>query len=148
MTETQRTVVDAITGAKAGTVLGISYPTRFNKEREQRQLVYTPATGLSPYPPAFLKDDLNQEGREQKAEFDRTHHLVVIEWGGSKPPGGRWHYSSWQCQEVATRGLAAVAAARRDWGLPTSPMARNGRRPNGGLRASEPHAERPCVGLE
>lgn len=143
----KRDVVDAVTGAEASTLLGISYPTRFNKERERRQLVYTPANGLSSYPEAFLRDDLDHASRRQKAEFDRAHHLVVIEWGGSKPPNGRWHYSARQCRDVATRGLAAVAAARRDWGLPMSRQARRGRAITGGPTSLEPNAGRLRGGL-
>lgn len=125
--------VDAISADAAAKLLGISYPTRFNKERERRQAVLMPAAGLMSYPPAFLKDDLDEEAKCRKAEFDRTHHLIVIDWGGEKPPGGRWRYSHAQCLAVATQGLVAVAAARQAWGLPLYKRSRTTDRHGGGL---------------
>ena len=109
---------DGISGQKAAALVGRTYPTQFNQERERRQLVLDPAEGLLPYPQEFLAAHLSEEARAAKAHFDRTHHLVVIEWGGTRPPGRAWEYSRHQCEAVQQRGLLAELEARRAWGLP------------------------------
>lgn len=111
--------LDAKPAAVVAPYLGLSYPTQFNLEREKRQLVLDPLEGLKPYPARFLVRNASEELRREQQEFDRAHHLVVVEWGGEKPPGRSWTYSLRQCQDVQGRGLMAALEARRKWGLPT-----------------------------
>ena len=110
---------DGISAEKAAALVGRTYPTQFNQERERRQLVLDPVQGLLAYPEELLGSHATDAVREAKARYDRSHHLVVIEWGGSKPPGRAWEYSRRQCEAVQQRGLLAELEARRAWGLPT-----------------------------
>lgn len=108
---------DSISARESAGLLDKSYPTQFNLERETRQLVLDPVAGLLPYPARFRRGDLDDDDRVEKEAFDRAHHLVVIEWGGTKPPRGIWSYSRRQCADVAARGILAELEARAHAGL-------------------------------
>lgn len=108
---------DCVLAREAARELGKSYPTLFHRERQRRQLVLDAIQGLISYPEEFLRDDLDGATRAAKGTFDREHHLVVVEWGGAKPPGGSWTFSRRQCREVAEGGLLAELQARRRVGL-------------------------------
>ena len=111
--------LDDIPASDAAVILGRGYPTQFNLERERRQFVFDPIEGLSRYPAEYLRADMDHAAKAAKAAFDKSHHLVVIEWGGSKPLCRAWTYSRRQCTAVAARGLHAELEARIKWGLPT-----------------------------
>lgn len=121
-------VQDDISAREAAEILPRSYPTQFNAERERRQLVFDQILGLYPYPSEYLASNLTAETRAAKIAFDQAHHLVVIEWGGTKPPGRTWSYSRRQCSAVAAEGLLAELRARREWGLPSVSKVLGGRR--------------------
>ena len=135
---------DALAAAEAAEALGRTYPTQFNLEREQRQLVLDPLEGLRPYPAEFRDENLTAEMKVAKIAYDRAHHLVVIEWGGSKPPGRAWGYSKQQCEDVRRRGLAAELNARQAWGLVVvSPALRGVKAPRTTRVGSRSHRESP-----
>jgi len=109
---------DRCTGPEAAVIRG-QRQGAFNNERRNLQMVYDRKTGrLLDYPSQETIEALYQQAgspgtRPSRIDlanswYQSNHWLVVLEWGGSKPPGSGWTYSRRKLERLRDEGPEAL----------------------------------------
>lgn len=85
---------------QAAALVGLPYPTTFNRVRRQREHIVMEDGSL------VLSSTLGAAADK----FRRTRTLVVPEWGGVRNPGTEWTYDEQVCStwRLRTCGLAEM----------------------------------------
>jgi hypothetical protein len=87
---------------RAAILVGLPYPTTFNRVRKQRENAVMPDGTLVPCTTLGSAAD----------QFRRTHTLVVPEWGGIRDPGTEWTYDEDLCATWRFRTCGLLPAGK------------------------------------
>jgi len=88
---------------QAAEILSLPYPGSFNRRRRALQRVWDRGKQTTKPYPEF-------DSPEKRRAFDRSHILVVPEWGGRSAFGSDWTYSVEKCRAWTRGDLFASAS--------------------------------------